>query len=500
MSSPFVLANSHIRPAKSKSPMPKKDLHPQPKNTYLDSLSKYPIFSHMKLSHYGFRPKQIKLEQLTSTIEEIYSDRYEVEMQNIRAAVNKILEAEDIRREIRDFNEFTYDFFMRRYGGNGRKAEETLLGVLTTLESSKKDFLHLQLFSDFMNYSYNPDDISCFLLIRSLIERELGIRIVSLDRKTIVDLTKVALTKKQAKKIFEQFMIDEPMLLVEKSFQRFISNNLRTYNSEMIRPYEMMVHGVREYKQLADKKITNSVKNSVASSGSYIDSCLFTTLNQGKKLKSNSTKLTFGVQNMSEKGFVTALEDPAYLNYEKNREKENQWPTVNPNNLSSRATNEFNYSKHNSDAYKAEVGFSLQRPLEHDTFQKPPQNKPLTPYPAENNQSNLQPGPAKPQNKPTPAQPQLPNYNIFAQDTFRNPEPNSLGHHASQAADEGEQSANNSIEDIIEYEETSQRPLYNNQSQQHKQSVESGFSERNYNTVTSLSELCFQMLKRIINM
>jgi len=425
-------------------------------------------------------------------IEEIYSDRYEVEMQNIRAAVNKILEAEDIRREIRDFNEFTYDFFMRRYGGNGRKAEETLLGVLTTLESYKKDFLHLQLFSDFMNYVYNPDDISCFLLIRSLIERELGIRIVSLDRKTIVDLTKVALTKKQAKKVFEQFMIDEPMLLVEKSFQRFISNNLRTYNSEMIRPYEMMVHGVREYKQLAEKKITNSVKNTVASSGSYIDSCLFTTLNQGKKLKAVNTKLTFGVQNLSERGFASALEDPAYLNYEKNREKENQWPTVNQVNSGSRTTNEFNFSKHNSDAFKAEVGFSLQRPL---------QNKPLTPYPE---QPSQQPAPAKTQSKPATNQPQLqPHYNIFAQDTFRNPEPQSLGQHLSTPAEDGEQSANNSIEDIIEYEDNNQQPFYYNQSQQsqmHKQSVESGFSERNYNTVTSLSELCFQMLKRIIKM
>lgn len=63
-------------------------------------------------------------------IEEIYSDRYEVEMMNIRAAVNKILEEEDIRKEIRDFNEFVYDFFMRKYQQNARKAEEVSLRLI----------------------------------------------------------------------------------------------------------------------------------------------------------------------------------------------------------------------------------------------------------------------------------------------------------------------------------------------------------------------------------
>jgi hypothetical protein len=61
MSSPFVLANSQnkynqLKPAKNQV----KDLHPQPKNSYLDRIKLYPIFEFLKMSHYGFRPKKIK--------------------------------------------------------------------------------------------------------------------------------------------------------------------------------------------------------------------------------------------------------------------------------------------------------------------------------------------------------------------------------------------------------------------------------------------------------
>jgi hypothetical protein len=298
-SSPFVLANSHLNPRVNRQKSPictagKKNVHPQPKNNYLGGIDGYPIFQHMRLSHYGFRPKKMKPDQLSELIEELYSDRYEVEMQNIRAAVNKILEEEDIRREIRDFNEFLYDFFLRRYHGNARKAEETIVSVLDTLDFYKNEYPHLQIFSEFMKYVYSPDDISCFLLIRSLIERELGTRIVSLDKKTILDLTKIALTKKQAKRVFEQFMVDEPRALVEKSFSRFVTTNLRTYNSEMIKPYEIMIHGVKEYKQLAEHKLASNLRSN-STHQSYIDSCLNNASNAAsKKLHPTNTMLTFG--------------------------------------------------------------------------------------------------------------------------------------------------------------------------------------------------------------
>lgn len=59
--SPFVLANNHCIQVRSKSPVFKKELHPQPKNDYLESIEKYPLMSLLKLTHYGFRPKKIKI-------------------------------------------------------------------------------------------------------------------------------------------------------------------------------------------------------------------------------------------------------------------------------------------------------------------------------------------------------------------------------------------------------------------------------------------------------
>ena len=504
MNSPFVLANSHMRSNKSKSPLSRKDLHPQPKNSYLDNLNKYPVFDHMKLGHYGSRPKPMKLEQLTSVLEELYTDRYEVEMQNIRASVNKILEAEDIRREIRDFNEFLYDYFLRRYQNNRRKAEETLLSVLATLELNRKEYLHLQLFNEFMLYTYTPDDISCFLLIRSLIERELGVRIVSLDKKNIIDLTKIGLTKKQAKKVFEQFMVDEPTLLVQKSFQRFMANNFRIYNSEMIRPYEMMVYGVKEYKNIADKKVNQSVKQSVASTGSYIDSCLFNTLNQNKKIRQNSTKLTFGMNNFSDKGFVSPNEDSSTRINSQPVEKENQWPS----NLNSKKTGEFHFgnnSKHasesnNRDQYSIST-MNLQSNVE-PVKSLNLNTKPLKPYPEANMTQKL--GPSAPSHKNYSHSNN--NSNMFDHDTFRKRSEDQIFIESDPHRESFQDQSN---EDMIDDDLHSLNPQVTKENTDqnrptmktdNKRSIESDMSDKNYNTVTSLSELCFQNLKRIINM
>lgn len=66
--SPFVLANNHCIQVRSKSPVGKKELHPQPKNDYLESIEKYPLMSLLKLTHYGFRPKKIKIGTLLADI------------------------------------------------------------------------------------------------------------------------------------------------------------------------------------------------------------------------------------------------------------------------------------------------------------------------------------------------------------------------------------------------------------------------------------------------
>jgi hypothetical protein len=157
----------------------------------------------------------------------MYSDRYDIEMMNIRASVNKILEEGDIKKEIRDLNEYIYLFLLSKYSRNVRKTEETIINILLTLETYSKDSQQFQLFQDFMNYVFSPDDISCFLLIRSLIEKELNVQIVSINKKNILDMGKIALTKKQTRRVFEHFMVDESPALIEKSFNKFIQTNMR---------------------------------------------------------------------------------------------------------------------------------------------------------------------------------------------------------------------------------------------------------------------------------
>lgn len=57
-------------------------------------------------------------------IEQMYFERYDIEMQNIRASMNRIVEQEDIREEIRDFNEYVYHFMLKKYKDSLKKAEE----------------------------------------------------------------------------------------------------------------------------------------------------------------------------------------------------------------------------------------------------------------------------------------------------------------------------------------------------------------------------------------
>jgi hypothetical protein len=89
------------------------------------------------------------------------------------------------------------------------------------------------------------------------------------------------------------------------------------FNSELIRPYDIMIHGVKEYKQLAENQIIHSTKSHSTSGNSYIDSCFFTSLNPGKKMQSNNqNKFSFGglpdVENEGPKLRATNLPEKSW--------------------------------------------------------------------------------------------------------------------------------------------------------------------------------------------
>ena len=356
------------------------------------------------------------------------------------------------------------------------------MNIIETLEYYKKDCLRLRLFSEFMNYTYSPDDISCFLLIRSLIEREIGVKIVSIDKKQILDLTKVALSRKQAKKVFQQFMVDEPGILVEKSFQRFFSANLRMNNSEMIHPYEMMIHGVKEYKQLAEKKLASNLKSNNFSTNSYIDCCFMTTLNANNQKRqsifdSESTPLQPALDNLKENQ-MTWRGDTG----------QNNWTCgVNFSNPV------FNCQSNNTDK---------NVPVEIAQTGQFPSNG----YFMTQNKENVSPG--------------LAVFKVGAQiSSGKNHDSKKENSQDVFKNDYGEPSTNRFVNfahqtfkpmDTAEYSnlhKTSRDELDTKQPHmesafdldQHKVSVESMANDKNYNTVLNLSDQCFQTLKQIIN-
>lgn len=157
-------------------------------------------------------------------------------MQNIRACMNRIVEEEDVRKEIRNFNEYMFDFLLRRYSGSIKRTEETILNIVKTVESLKGKFRQVALFFEFMNESLSPEDISCFLLIRSLIEKELKITIWNKNTKQVLDLNFIALTKKQTNRIISRFLGEEHDNIVSAVLAKF----MKEYQS-VITPQEWIL-------------------------------------------------------------------------------------------------------------------------------------------------------------------------------------------------------------------------------------------------------------------
>ena len=107
---------------------------------------------------------------------------------------------------------------------------KTVLNILRTLEKFKGTNRHLQLFVEFLNGMLSPEDISCFLLIRSLIEKELKINIFNKNTRKILDINFIALTKKQTKRIISRFLGEEQKKTIEAVTYKFIREHKHVNN------------------------------------------------------------------------------------------------------------------------------------------------------------------------------------------------------------------------------------------------------------------------------
>ena len=79
----------------------------------------------------------------------------------------------------------------------------------------------LKIFTKFVNKELEECDLSCFLFLRSLTEKELNLNICSAHRKTVYSLDNKYITKKQANRIMKNFLGDNPNINHDTFINRF---------------------------------------------------------------------------------------------------------------------------------------------------------------------------------------------------------------------------------------------------------------------------------------
>lgn len=167
------------------------------------------------------------------------------------------------------------------------------MNVLVTLDHYKPAYSLLQIFTKFVNRELEECDLSCFLFLRSLAEKELNSNIFSKHRKTICSLETKFISKKQANHIMKNFLGDNPNVNHETFINRFlqdrknaqkISAKTEKFNENAIRPYELFLYSLTEYKkfrdQLKQQEVSSKPKTNhsgTSFTGNYIDTCFYQT-------------------------------------------------------------------------------------------------------------------------------------------------------------------------------------------------------------------------------
>jgi hypothetical protein len=128
----------------------------------------------------GIRGKKLNFYNLKYLIEEIYSIRF---IKDTNSLKNQLSRKKEINMT-HSFPLFVLDFLVKKFVKKSI-IDRNCLDLLLSVQYYKESIKEVEIFSNFLNESYNTDDLIFFLFVRSCIEREMGILFIEKARDEI---------------------------------------------------------------------------------------------------------------------------------------------------------------------------------------------------------------------------------------------------------------------------------------------------------------------------
>lgn len=255
--SPFVLANKSKINQNSNTDLKlhEPDSLPMFDNTFLNQ---YKISKLFKVFNYGVRPTKLKKEVLYDQMEYLYDERFNDEKEYVRKSMNKFSENES-KTAPGLFYKWIFDFYMKKMNGKIQLVEIKLVNLLFSLHSYASCWEQFHMFALFINENYNQADLNCFLLLRSIIKKEISDANKKLKPKKHLQLYSFGLSIQKCDQFLSQFFPDKTIINAE-----LIMDNLKEELKKMnmlnkISSYDFLSFVIREYKTMKEGKKSNNV-------------------------------------------------------------------------------------------------------------------------------------------------------------------------------------------------------------------------------------------------
>lgn len=187
--------------------------------------------------------------------------RFQDETEFIRKSMNRFVEEESLK-EPSNFSNWAYSLYVRRFAGNTKLAETKLISLLASLDAVYTYWEQFNLFYQFINEIYDKTDLNCFLLLRSLVKRDLedAIRKNKFKRKK-VHLYNFPLTPKKCSSYLNEIFKESQAINVELIMRNMLVMLKKHSSTENISAYDFLAFTTREYKAIREKRhapITNT--------------------------------------------------------------------------------------------------------------------------------------------------------------------------------------------------------------------------------------------------
>ena len=156
------------------------DKKPITKKNYLEIFEgKYQKFLELVNPLVGIRGKRMNINVLKYSIQEIYSIRFINDTNTINNNNNKDEEIEPI-----PFPNFVFEFFTNKFTKKPL-VDQHSLDILLSIEYYKKNDEMINIFSNFLDEKYEPDDLDFFLYVRSCLEKEMKVMFIEIARENM---------------------------------------------------------------------------------------------------------------------------------------------------------------------------------------------------------------------------------------------------------------------------------------------------------------------------